>query len=87
MLYEVITPDHHQRTRRPAHALHPRPDGRAASRRGHDPAAAHTLPGNDHLEGRRPPSAQEADRGRGPVRRGVPQGGTAEARLRIRVQG
>jgi elongation factor G len=40
--------------------------------RGQHAAAAHRLPRDGHRLGRRPPPAQEADRRRRPVRRGVP---------------
>ena len=54
----------------------PAGDARAAEgtlrRRGQDAAAAHRLSRNHQRQGRRPPPAQEADRRRRPVRRGVP---------------
>ena len=46
----------------------------------------HRLPRDRRRQGRRPSSPQEADRRRGPVRRGVPAHRTAAARRRFRVR-
>ncbi len=48
--------------------------------------AAHRLPRDGLGQGRRPPSPQEADRRRGPVRRGVPAHRTAAAGRGFRVR-
>ena len=54
---------------------------RGAPLRGRDAAAAHRLPRDDHGAGRRPPPPQEADRRGRAVRRGLPAGRAAAARL------
>ena len=48
--------------------------------------AAHRLSRNHRRQGRRPSPAQEADRRRRPVRRGVPAHRTAAARQRLRIR-
>ena len=66
-----------QRPGRAAPALAGGAAARRAQVRGGDAAAAHRLPRDHHRPGRRPPSPQEADWRRRPVRRGVPARGAA----------
>ena len=62
-------------------------DEGSAQRRGRHPAAEDRVPRDHPQAGRRPPPAQEADRRRGAVRRGLPEGRAAGARHGLRVRG
>ena len=80
-------PTTHETVMRGLGDLHLRYDARAHGRRSTASRSTRKPPRipyreTDHREGRRPPPAQEADRRRGPVRRGVPQGRAARARRR-----
>ena len=57
-----------------------------AEARGHHAPAAHSLSRDDHCAGRRPPPAQEADRRRRPVWRGLSQDRAIATRRRLRVR-
>ncbi len=78
--------DRAARAGRPAPALGAGADGVAVQGRDRHAAAAHPLPRDDRRAGGGHLPAQEADRGRGPVRRGGAAGRAASARRGLRLR-